>query len=359
MWHPLRHRPRRVKNERLQIAQPTGIAAGDANSPRDCAQSKNRLQRGVGEKRTRASPAPCRPNSPPLIPALARGKCAVARARCPPGSAPRRGAAPAGRSACHAPCRKPPRRPAPAPQPRPKRLRRAGVEKDSHFVLASILSVPRRISAWLRRNILPGARWHRLHSRPRSRSGDGSCAVPPPRRLAHSALRKTLASKGRAAPSQGKARQTEFVMPCTPCCGQFLSAAERLCSAGRSTALDGRRRQACWDRLCRASLNGMRAHLRSPWGPNQLGLVAVRLASAERSGHPRLPERQPGGTIPIPRLFAAPVVAPVPTPPRVAVAATLRDVTAVYTKLLRSGAPPRCQPSEWPDTLAVLLAVGD
>ena len=30
-------------------------------------------------------------------------------------------------------------------------------------------------------------------------------------------------------------------------------------------------------------------------GPNQLGLVAVRLASAERSGHPRLPERHPGG----------------------------------------------------------------
>ena len=150
------------------------------------------------------------------------------------------------------------------------------VEKDSHFVLAGILSVPCRIFALLRRNILPGARWHCSHSRPRSRSGY-DFAVPPPRRLAHSALRKTLASKGRAVPSQGKARQTEFVMPCTPCCGQFLSAAERLaavarlCSAGRSTALDGRRRQACWDRLCRASLNGMQAHLRSPWDRTSLG----------------------------------------------------------------------------------------
>ena len=138
-------------------------------------------------------------------------------------------------------------------------------------------------------------------------------------------------------PARSKARQTEFVMPCTSSRAQSSIASDpaerrapapsRMAAAGRAAALVPLNAPLPWTGkvgkpapaasrgqagLCLPSLNGMEARWGSPLGPNRPGPVAVLPASAGRSGLPGRPERPPGGRgrgatplLPTPPFFAS------------------------------------------------------
>ena len=162
----------------------------------------------------------------------------------------------------------------------PPRLCRARLKRDSHFVLALSFAVPRRISASLRRKILRCDRSQTCYSRPPARSGD-TFAWPPPEarsfRFAENAhLPSTRGPRPRARPA--KQSLSCLALPTGPGLPSPPRAAGRRargsCCAERSTALNGRRRQARRGGLCPVSLDGIPARWGSPLGPNRLGPVA-------------------------------------------------------------------------------------